>query len=525
MLTAPVLDLDLPKRGAVKLAQQLRDGQITSRGLTQACLDRIAQVEPDLRAMTITLGAKAMADADAADQVLEQCRSNGTQPPPLCGVPITVKDCFEVAGTAATLGIANRTNDVAADDSPLVARLRKAGAVLLGKTNIPQAMLLHCCDNPVFGRTLHPADPARGPGGSSGGEAAIVAAGGSVAGLGGDLGGSIRQPAHVCGLVGFKPTSGRLTNRGTQLGLRGMQAMAVQAGPIAHTTADAALLMDVLVGDPSTKAQPDEFDRPWHDYRQVDISQLCVGRVTTDRWFNPAPSCARATREAAAALAEQGTQVGDARLTDIDVAMRLYFGLASADGFGSVKRLLRGSKIDWQVRRQGWFAGLPRPFRPAVALLLRVAGQRWLSRLMHMAGPRSADAYWQMTTAATEYAHQFWRRLDVQFGRRVDALVLPAHPLPALRHGTALDLLPTASYCYLANLLGAPAGVTPWTYVREDEQSYPHGAKLDVVDCLARWTMNQSAGLPVGVQVIARPWEDHIALALMAAIENEVGNG
>lgn len=521
MLTAPTSNLDLPKLGVEKLAQRLRDGEITSRQLTQACLDRIAEVQPHLRAMTVTLADRALADADKADRLLNESRSTGAEPPPLCGVPLTVKDCFDMVDTAATLGIASRAEEIAQHDCPLVSRLREAGAVVLGKTNIPQAMLLHCCDNPVFGRTLHPADPARGPGGSSGGEAAIVAAGGSVMGLGGDLGGSIRQPAHVCGLVGFKPTSGRLTNHGTHRGLEGMQAMAVQAGPIARSTEDAALMMRALVGGPHTAAESDEMDRPWRDYRQVDVTKLCVGRVITDRWFEPAPACTRAVSEATDALTQLGAQVNDAHLTDIDHAMQLYFGLASADGFGSVKRMLRGSKIDWQVRRQGWFAGLPRPARPLVALLLRAFGQRWLGKLMNVAGPRSADAYWRLTAAAEEYAVQFWRRLDVQIGHRVDALVLPAHPLPALRHGTALDLLPAASYCYLANLLGAPAGVTPWTQVRDSEQTYPHGAKLDVVDCLARWTMKDSAGLPVGVQVIARPWEDHVALALMAALEIE----
>src|SRR5690606_9508176 len=116
--------------------------------LTRACLARIEAVA-HLRAMTRTLAAEANDDAERADRMLADCRANGRTPPPLCGVPVTVKDCFDVAGTAATLGIDRRADDLALNDSPLVARLRAAGAIVLGKTNVPQAMLLHCCDNPL----------------------------------------------------------------------------------------------------------------------------------------------------------------------------------------------------------------------------------------------------------------------------------------------------------------------------------------------------------------------------------------
>lgn len=521
-------------QGAAELAQRLASGEITSRELTESLIARHESAEVGaLRAVSQPLYNSARQAAAAADKQLAECRAAGTPPPPLCGVPVTIKDCFDVAGTAATLGIPNRTNLVAQDDSPLVARLRAAGAVILGKTNVPQAMLLHCCDNPVHGRTLHPHNPQRGPGGSSGGEAAIVAAGGSPLGLGSDLGGSIRQPAHACGLAGLKPTSGRLTNVGSHRGLQGMDAIAIQAGPLAHKVEDIDLAMRVLVGDPHhaepdqakpDQAEPDESARPWPDYRTIDVASLKVACWPSDGWFEPAPTVRRAVVESASALSQSGVNVRtlppeQIEQSDVRRAVELYFGLLSADGLKSIRRMLKGGAVDWQVRRQLWFAGWPRLARGPLSLLLRLFAQRQLAEMLQMSGPRSADRYWQLTTQAKAYADEFWQRLDQQHGSRVDALLLPAHPLPALKHGTALDLLPAASYCYLPNLLGAPAGVVPWTTVRNGEQTYPSTARFDLVQHLARHALHHSEGLPVGVQVVARPWREDIALALMHQLE------
>ena len=514
----PSIELSPTAKAEKALPQRLASSELTAIEATEAAIRRMESTQPNLRAMTVILSDEAREAAASADRQLEQCRADATAAPDLCGMPITIKDCFDVVGTAATLGIGNRTKNLAEYDSPLVSRLRQAGAVLLGKTNVPQAMLLHCCDNPVFGRTLHPTDPGRGPGGSSGGEAAIVAAGGSCMGLASDLGGSIRQPAHACGLVGFKPTSRRLTSLGSHRCLQGMNAIAIDPGPIANTVSDADLMMRALVGD-RDGAQPDELYQPWRDYRKVDVAKLTVVACPSDGWFAASPPCQRAVCEAAAALGEAGVGVHTVALESTAEAMRLYFGLVSADGFRSVRRLLRGNAIDWQIRRQGWFACLPRPLRRVAALGLRLFGQRWLADLLSLSGPRSADAYWQLTSGAKHYANQFWDNLDKQVGRRVDAVILPPHALPALKHGTALDLLPAASYCYLANLIGAPAGVVPWTMVFEDEQHYPSAYQVDLVNRLANHTMVGSAGLPIGVQVVARPWADEIALAVMAKLE------
>jgi fatty acid amide hydrolase len=192
------------------MARQIAAGAITSAELVEAHIRRIEAVNPRLNAVVVTRFEQARAEAAAADEA----RRRGDPLGPLHGVPITIKECFHVAGTPSTEGVGRFASELVAHDAPLVARLRRAGAIVLAKTNVPQLLLMHETDNPVYGRTQNPWDLERGPGGSSGGEGAIVASGGSPLGLGNDIGGSIRFPAHSCGICGIKPTTLRLTNAG-----------------------------------------------------------------------------------------------------------------------------------------------------------------------------------------------------------------------------------------------------------------------------------------------------------------------
>ncbi len=194
--------------------------------------------------MVVSLFDRALDEADAADAA----RSRGEPLGPLHGVPVTIKEQFLVADTPTTVGLPSRASHRAAGDGPLVRRLRQAGAIVLGKTNVSQMLIYHESDNPVYGRTNNPWDPERTPGGSSGGEAAIVAAGGSPLGLGGDFGGSIRVPAHFSGVHGLRPTAGRLTVLDTPGGIfpAGQEAIIPQPGPMARTVEDLALAMQVL---------------------------------------------------------------------------------------------------------------------------------------------------------------------------------------------------------------------------------------------------------------------------------------
>jgi len=191
---------------ATELARAIRAKDVSSEEVVTAYLARISDINPRLNAIVQLTADMTLEQARKADDVLAQGESTG----PLHGVPMTIKDSFDTAGVTTTWGTPGRAGYVPDRDATVVARLKEAGAILLGKSNTSEFTLTHETDNPVYGRTNNPYNLDRTPGGSSGGSAAIVASGGSPFDIGSDTGGSIRNPAHFCGLAGIKPTSGRV---------------------------------------------------------------------------------------------------------------------------------------------------------------------------------------------------------------------------------------------------------------------------------------------------------------------------
>lgn len=196
---------ELTQYSATELADLIAAGRVSAVQVVQAHIARIERVNPRLNAVVVARFEQAMDEARAADA--RQAR--GELLGPLHGVPITIKECLDLVGTPSTFGMPSRRHDYPAADDPYVRRLREAGAIVLGKTNVPQALIYNESSNALYGRTNNPWDVRRTPGGSSGGEAAIIAACGSPLGLGTDIGGSVRLPASFCGITSLKPTTWR----------------------------------------------------------------------------------------------------------------------------------------------------------------------------------------------------------------------------------------------------------------------------------------------------------------------------
>jgi amidase len=241
---------------ATALAARIAAGEITALAALEACLARAAAVnDPLVQRSSSKLNAiiawrvdAARAEAAAADRA----RAAGHLLGPLHGVPMTVKDSFDVAGLASTFGHPERADHVAVEDAVAVARLRAAGAILFGKTNVPKDLADWQSENALYGRTLNPWDTSRSPGGSSGGAAAALAAGLTCLELGSDIGGSIRMPAHFCGIYGHKPTFGVVPMRGHAMRPGAVASDISAAGPLARSAADLAVAMDLLAGaDPA----------------------------------------------------------------------------------------------------------------------------------------------------------------------------------------------------------------------------------------------------------------------------------
>ena len=512
------LAADAATRGsALELAARVRCGAISAQELVEAHIRRVEALNPRLNAVVVPLYEEARAAARAADEA----RGRGEALGPLHGVPVTIKESFDIAGTATTAGIPTRAGHRAAADNALVARLKRAGAIVLGKTNVPQLLLYHETDNPLYGRAVNPWNPARAPGGSSGGEAAIIAAGGSALGIGSDIGGSVRVPAHCCGIHGLKPTTGRLSVKRSvdEWLLPGQEGVVAQPGPLARTVADLELALRILVGDAPT--DPTLAPAPLRDPGAVVLRGLRIGMYTDDGYFPAAPAPRRAVAEAAQALRDAGVEVVEFAPPDVMQAMRLYFRLLSADGAAGARRLLAGSRIDKRIKGLLQIARTPGVLRRPLCAALEALGQPRLAALFRDARGVPTRAYWDAVAQRSAYQERFYAALD---GARLDGLICPPHALPALTHGASYWLAPAASYAMLYNLLGMPAGVVAATRVRAGEES-DRAASRDLVERAARQVEQASAGLPIGVQVVARHWREDVALAVMGVLEAGFSRG
>jgi amidase len=447
---------------AKSLARAIRTGELSSEEVVAAHLGRIAEVNQSLNAVVHVAASSARADAQAADARL----AAGAPIGPLHGVPVTIKDNHDVAGlpcTAGTKGLAGRVPTL---DATVVARLKAAGAIVLGKTNLPELALAFETDNLVYGRTNNPYDLARTPGGSSGGEAAIIAAGGSPLGIGNDTAGSIRLPAHFCGIAGIKPTTGRVPKTGYLGSSGGALGSLMQSGPMARYVEDLELALPIICGGDGR--DPAVVDMPLADPGAVDLRRLRVAFHTDNCIVSPTAATVDTIRRAATSLVNAGIVVDEVRPGGIERTYELFFDLFGADG-----------GVGLQARLEALGTTDTHPLMQQLRELLR---------------PRScttSEAFARLARLDQFRAEMF------AFWQNYDAILCPACAMPAIPHGTSLENWTSLSYTMTYNLTGWPGAV-----VRA-------GAS--------------SEGLPIGVQIVARPWREDVALAIALHIETALG--
>jgi fatty acid amide hydrolase len=505
-------DTELIQMSAGELAAAIVRGEVSAIEAVEAHIARIEQVNGALNAVVVKRYDEARAEARSADER----RARGASLGPVHGVPITIKEHLDLTGTPSTFGLSSRASVFATQDDPWVARLRAAGAIILGKTNVSQLLLYHESDNPVYGRTNNPWNLERSPGGSSGGQAAIIAAGGAPLGLGTDIGGSIRVPATSCGIVGMKPTAGRCDDPGRYSAPMGQRAVVSQVGVLARSVNDAELGLRVISEGGSPDGSP-TFSLG--DSADIDVAKLRVAYYADDGTFTVAPAVRRAVIEAAGALAGRGAQVTEWVPFQPERGANLFFSILGADGGASLIRTLGRDKRDPRIAQLILLATAPRPIVASLVGGLRAGGQRHLAAIARNFGYHDTARYWRLVEEQLEYRRDFLRALDADDGGPFDVIICPASSLPALRHGASKNLVTAGAYAILYNVLGYPAGIVPVTRVREGEESQ-RKRSLDRLEGVAQATERGSAGLPVGVQVVARPWQEHLAFAAMRAIES-----
>jgi len=438
--------------------------------VTRAHLDRIERLNPKLNAFVDYQPEAVLAQARAAEITILR----GDELGPLHGVPLTIKSSIDVAGHRCEAGTRLRAGYIASEDAPLVARLRAAGAVILGVTNTPELLMAWETDNLLYGRTNNPWDLTRTAGGSSGGEAAAIAAGLSAGGVGSDGGGSIRVPAHFCGICGLKPTPGRIPSTGHFPKSGGPFALIGVVGPMARTIEDVRMLFDVMAGwdDGDPCAAPVEV-RELHE-RAVDA--ITIGFLESDGRTPVTEETRSAVQHAAITLMDCGFRVETFRPAGLEEARQLWWEFFGTAGGMILEPMLRG--------RESELSPILREF------------QSWTHAAPAHTG-ESLLAAWLGRDAVRE-------RILLQM-RKYPVLICPTAAIPAFRHGErewqvdgkTVKYLDAWSYCEWFNLLGFPAVVVPMGSSPE--------------------------GLPIGVQIVGRPWEEEVVLAVAAKLEEERG--
>lgn len=457
------MDLGLP---VAALAEMVRNRKISALELTRAFIARIEKVDPTLNAVVVFEPERALREAEERDRAL----AAGEEPGPLHGIPFTLKDVYDTAGDRVTAGCLGLQDNVARADSTIARRLRAAGGILLGKTNTPELECGADTDNLVYGRTVNPYDPGRSAGGSSGGSAAIVAACGSAFDVGCDQGGSLRLPAHYCGVATLRTTPRLVPSTGVYSGLRqGPGGRVSVEGPMCRRVEDLRLILRVIAGpdgiDPMVIPNSALAPEP------EDLGKLRIAHFSDNGLASPSPETARAVSRAADALAAHGVEVVEDSPAVLPEGFRIFAEIIGANAVAEVEAALDSMKVTRRSPLLNKILDYMRPF----ACDLGAYMARW----------------------------QEWDRFRsevLRFFERYDALICPVAPREAI-----------------------PTDITLWDPGMVAHASYCWSVSMAMLPVATVRAGTSTSGLPIGVQIVTGPFQERTALAIAGRIEQALG--
>ncbi len=491
---------------ACEIHQGLQDGSLTSAEIVASLIERRKSTDGKLNSFVAECD-DAMQNAEAADSARKQGKVAG----PLHGIPMTIKDSVDLEGYDSTMGITSRVGKPAKQDAVLVTELRRQSAIFLGKTNIPQALLAQETESEVYGVCNNPWATSRTPGGSSGGEAAAVAAGLSPLGIGTDIGGSIRMPAHFCGIVGFKPTLNTWSNRGSNSSIPGQETVKAQIGCLTRTVADCDFLWRAVGIESQAKGDPNV--RPFTHRPAPDLRGMTIGIVDGDAFFQPCDTIKRAIRMSRAALEEAGATVVPYTPVSSRDIINTWIAALTSDGAKTMAKTIGQDRVIQQLRPSMQLLKLPKLLKASLREIMKATGEARIAMLFDIIGEKSVSELWALTNRRTELR---LAEFDAWNQQGIDVVVCPPHVVPAMQHGTSGDFVLSLASMFRWTLFNFPAGVVPVTSVQTGETRYMGSDRLAK---RAISILQGSEGMPVGVQVVARPYHEEKLLAVMASIE------
>lgn len=457
--------IDLLKTTAAEVARQVGRGELTAAEVVASAIDRIQQLQPTLRAMITVTDESARTRAEAIDRLVKQGLADRL---PLLGVPVVVKDSFHVKGTRTTAGSKLLADFQPTEDATAVARLTKAGAIILGKSSLHEFAYGFTNQNPHYGDCKNPWDPERIPGGSSGGNAAALASGMALGAIGGDTGGSVRLPAGLCGVVGLKVTYGRVSRAGGVPLSWSLDTV----GPMTRSVADAALMLSAVAGpDP---ADPTTRPGPVPDYSAGlggDLRGTRIG-IPHDRFLERVdPEIGAALQEAMGVLKDRGARLIDVRFPDVEPAIAAHRAILFSEASAAHETMVRNQADQ-----------LGDDVRPSLQAGLFLTASQYLAAR-------------QGRLETIRQYREIWGEFDV--------LLTPASPIAAPRIGETSTQLMGQEVPLLRAFLDLTC---PFNLTGQPGLSVPCGFT--------------KAGLPIGMQLVGRPWDEPTLLKVGSAYES-----
>ncbi|XP_069498372.1 fatty-acid amide hydrolase 1-like isoform X2 [Ambystoma mexicanum] len=438
--------------------------------------------------------------------------------------PESVLYTYMAKGHDSTMGLVQFLSRPVSEDSVVVQVLKKQGAVPFVKTNIPQSMLNYGCSNLIFGQTVNPRNHRKTPGGSSGGEAALISSGGSILGMGSDVAGSIRLPSSFCGICGFKPTGNRISKQGMSSSSPGQKTVVTMLGPMARDVESLTLCMRALLCEAMFRLDPTVPPLPFNEEIYSSSRPLRVGYYDTDGLTMPSPSMRRAVLEMKQALENAGHTLVSFTPPRVEYAtIEVSFRGLMADGGSTFLDKFKGDLVDPNLKEQITLYRIPNLIKRFLSFLLRPLLPRFSYICKNVTDLGSVKALWKHHGDAENYRLEFlakWKALDL------DVMLCPVLS-PAVTIGYPGKLSIAVSYTVLYNLLDCPAGVVPVTTVTngdEEELKHYEGYYKDRSDKLFRKAVEGSVGLPVAVQCVALPWQEELCLRFMKEVETLARN-
>lgn len=475
-------ELEITNTSAGELVSKLAKGYYTSTEMTLAFCKRAAAAHQLLNCLSEVLFDSALKTAKALDTHL---KGTGKPKGPLHGLPISMKDNFNIIGVDSTVGFASLVNQPATYNATLIDILTAAGAVLYVKTNVPTAMMIAESVNNVYGRTVNPLNRSLTSGGSSGGESALIAFGGSPLGVGTDIGGSLRIPAACTGIFTLRPSFGRFPTLRCRSGLAGQEAVQSVNGPMARSLGDCVLFAEAVVGSEPWRLDPRCLPIPW---RVVpEMKTLKLGVMWNDGMVMPTPPVRRALEETVKKIQAAGHEIVEWKPEGHEKAIKMLGRMFTADGGKSVKKLLESAN---------------EPLRP---------------EMQHYGTAEEMGTYdmWQLHLERTEFCKQY---LDRWNAAGIDGILSPTTPYASVEHGNFKHVGYTGIFNILDySCVSFPCGITAHRDL--DKVPADHGPLSDVC-AHVQGTYNEDAvhDMPVNLQIVARRLEDEKVLAMTQTI-------